>query len=402
LRYFWRKSSVLLLVFGLWGCAQQSSLESSLAPDPKLVEQKGLQAAQGTVKGLPQDFPAIIPLYPGATLMQVQGTSTMWAIADDLTKLENFYRQAFEQGKWDLANTDSDTKNADPSLTAIVAKKDNVEVTLTFSPGAAPPAKTSTQGKVGTTYILAYRLLSAPSTPPVQPELNSTAPSPQDNPDLTTPAGSDNPPPTASETSALITQLETLGVFQASEFNATQVITRRQFARWLLTAHNKIYGDRPDQQIRLANSSSKPVFTDVPASNPDFAIIQGLAEAGFIPSSLTNATNALTFRPDAPLTREALIAWKVPLDRRQALPTTTLDQITETWGFQDAAKIETRALQALYIDFQNGDQANVRRMFGYTTLFQPTKTVTQQEAAIAISYFGFQGEGLSVTEALAK
>jgi hypothetical protein len=51
-------------------------------------------------------------------------------------------------------------------------------------------------------------------------------------------------------------------------------------------------------------------------------------------------------------------------------------------------------------DFQNGEQANIRRIFGYTTLFQPKKPVTRAEAVTAIWYFGSQGEGLSAKEAL--
>jgi hypothetical protein len=63
--------------------------------------------------------------------------------------------------------------------------------------------------------------------------------------------------------------------------------------------------------------------------------------------------------------------WKVPLDTRQALPSASVDAVKQTWGFQDAAKVEPRALRAVLADFQNGESANIRRMLGYTTLFQP-------------------------------
>jgi hypothetical protein len=90
----------------------------------------------------------------------------------------------------------------------------------------------------------------------------------------------------------------------------------------------------------------------------------------------------------------------VPLDTRQALPTTSIDTVKQTWGFQDVAKIDPKALRAVLADFQNGEQANIRRVFGYTTLFQPKKTVTHAEAAAAVWYFGSQGEGVSAKEAL--
>jgi hypothetical protein len=91
--------------------------------------------------------------------------------------------------------------------------------------------------------------------------------------------------------------------------------------------------------------------------------------------------------------------WKVPLDIRQALPAASLDAVKQTWGFQDVGKIDPKALRAVLADFQNGDQSNIRRVFGYTTLFQPKKPVTRAEAAAAIWYLGSQGEGISAKEA---
>ena len=46
-----------------------------------------------------------------------------------------------------------------------------------------------------------------------------------------------------------------------------------------------------------------------------------------------------------------------------------------------------------------GDKSNVRRVFGYTTLFQPKKPVTRGEAAATLWYFGTEGEGISAVEA---
>lgn len=185
-------------------------------------------------------------------------------------------------------------------------------------------------------------------------------------------------------------------------FQPHSPITRREFARWLFTANNRFFADLPGKQIRQASPSSNPVFTDLPKTDGDFGMIQGLAEAGLIPSPLSNDPSASAFRPNAPLTREDLLIWKVPLDVRRALPNASLDNLKETWGFQDAAKINPRAWRAVYADFQNGDQANIRRMLGYTTLFQPQKAVTRLDAAIALGYLGFQGEGLSPQDVLTR
>lgn len=393
----WLKYCAIAISLGLWGCNQLGSLEDSLAPDPRLSQQPVVFGEDQKYPNLPEDFPAAIPLYPSATLIRASSGSTLWAIADDVNRLESFYRQTLQNDKWQIL---TDEPSETDSFSEIVAKKDDIELTISLPTTTVPSTETTETAVVGTTYILSYRVLET------QPTLTSPDnPPPDDNPEpKATPEPKTTPEAKDTQQNASLPEqvadLVQLGVFTKQDFKAQESISRRQFARWLFTTHNLIYQDRPQQQIRRANANSQPVFTDVPQGDPDFAIIQGLAEAGLIASQLTDDTSSLTFRPDAPLTRETLIAWKVPLDRRQALPTTSLEAIAETWGFQDAAEIDSRALQALYVDFQNGDRSNVRRTFGYTTLFQPKKTVTQKEAAIALWYFGYQSEGLSVAEAL--
>jgi hypothetical protein len=182
------------------------------------------------------------------------------------------------------------------------------------------------------------------------------------------------------------------------EFRPNQATTRREYARWLLATNNRFYGDQRTRKIRPGVASSTPIFQDVKTSDPDFGAIQGLAEAGIIPSPLTGSSTALTFRPDAPLTRKDLLLWKVPLDTRQPLPQATAAAVEQAWGFQDANKIEPRALQAVLADYQNGDFANIRRAFSYTTLFQPDKAATRAEAAAVLWRFGNSTEGITAAE----
>ncbi|MEM8503866.1 MAG: S-layer homology domain-containing protein [Cyanobacteria bacterium P01_D01_bin.1] len=185
-----------------------------------------------------------------------------------------------------------------------------------------------------------------------------------------------------------------------NEFRPNQATTRREYARWLLAVNNRFYQSNPNRRIRAGVTSSQPVFQDVPISDPDFAAIQGLAEAGIIPSPLTGSSTTLTFRPDAPLTRKDLLLWKVPLDTRQPLPSATTESIQQAWGFQDADKVEPRVSQALLADYQLGDFSNIRRTYGYTTLFQPDKAATRSEAAAVLWRFGNPTEGITATEIL--
>lgn len=179
-----------------------------------------------------------------------------------------------------------------------------------------------------------------------------------------------------------------------------QGISRGAYAQWLLATNNRFYNDQPQKRIRPGQASAKPAFQDVPPSHPQYGAIQGLAEAGIIPSSLSGSSTTLTFRPDAPLTRETLVLWKVPLDTRTVFPGASIEAVKTAWGFQDAATVDPLALRAVLADHQAGEFANILRAFGYTTLFQPKKAVTQAEAIATLWRFGGPTEGISARDLL--
>jgi hypothetical protein len=456
---FLRLSKWLILlgvvVLPLSSCANSplgETLQRSLAADPQLEENPVLFGGTTTptesnpdeVAELPANFPAEIPRYPGAELVEVTQPNgddlpqveTRWQTSDSIEQVRQFYQEAFGSDSW---NVDQSAEGA------IAAVRDGLQVTIAPANPATPTTETPTE------FTLQYGFTSdavASGSPDNSDNLNDpnnlndsdnlnnasgnaneTAAVPQPgDPDFIGPVmppdfGAEANTETAArptsqrfsdidqapeELRQYIADLAELGAFanqtsnqaNGSEFKPNQEITRREYARWLVATNNLIYGDRPASRIRLGSGSSQPAFQDVPRSDPDFAAIQGLAEAGLIPSPLSGDSTTVTFRPDAPLTRENLILWKLPIDTRQTLPNASLEAVQQTWGFQDAARIEPKALRAVLADFQNGDLSNIRRAFGYTTLFQPKKTVTRAEAAAVLWYFGIQGEGVSARDAL--
>lgn len=228
------------------------------------------------------------------------------------------------------------------------------------------------------------------------------AASPSEN-SSTTPSKPTDLSQVPAEFQSYITDLTNLGALQLTSsngFEPNKVITRREYARWLVATNNLIYASVPARKIRPGASTDQPAFKDVSSKDPDFGAIQGLANAGLIPSTLSGESGVVNFRPNSPLTREDLISWKVPVDIRRSLPNATLDSIKESWGFQDTAKIDPKALRAVLADYQNSDLSNIRRAFGYTTLFNPKKTVSRAEAAAVLWFFGAQGDGLSAKDAL--
>ncbi|MBC6430665.1 S-layer homology domain-containing protein [Nostoc sp. HG1] len=444
-----------VLLTSLTACANSpvaKNLEQSLAADPKLQSnpvvfeesqsnQPQAQQNESTLQ-LPADFPKDIPLYSNAKLQEVtpasgseNRVSTRWLSSDPSNFIASFYSSQFQTNNWQILQQPTDDAGG-----AFEARRNDLLLKVSIQPKSVTNA-TPNQPQTATELLIEYvpnSIATAQSTPTTNPnETTNDVPQPG-NSQFIGPVPPANlaaqPPsmannqttPTATAQSQEFTDLNkapqewrqhiqdlaALGVLPlepkatksntvtTNQFEPGKIITHREYARWLIAANNAIYASNPAKQIRLASETTQPVFSDVSAKDPDFPAIQGLAEAGLIPSPLSGDSTVVLFRPDAPLTREQLLLWKLPLDTRQALPSSNLDTVKQTWGFQDAARIDPKALRAVLADYQNGEQSNIRRVFGYTTLFQPKKPVTRAEAATALWYFGSQGEGVSATEAL--
>lgn len=444
-----------VLLTSLAACANSpitKNLEESLAADPKLQSnpvvfgesqgnQPQAQQNESTLQ-LPADFPKDIPLYSNAKLQEVTPASgsenrisTRWLSSDPSNFIASFYSSQFQTNNWQILQQPRDDSGG-----VFEARRNNLLLKVSIQPKAVTNT-TPNQPQTATELLIDYvpnNTTTAQSTQTINPNENTSAvPQPGDS-QFIGPVQPTNlaaqPPSTANnqttstataesqefndlnkapqEWGQYIQDLAALGVLsiepEATKSNTTttnqfepgKIVTHREYARWLIAANNAMYASNPAKQIRLASETTQPVFSDVSAKDPDFPAIQGLAEAGLIPSPLSGDSTVVLFRPDAPLTREQLLLWKLPLDTRQALPSANLDAVKQTWGFQDAARIDPKALRAVLADYQNGEQSNIRRVFGYTTLFQPKKPVTRAEAATALWYFGSQGEGVSATEAL--
>lgn len=453
---------IAVLLSSLTACANSPSakeIEQRLAADPQLKTKPVTfgESATPTPETSdaritpPADFPSEIPLYPNARLLEVtqptnqdysagnnspqvnQPQRLIWVTSDPSNLVQNFYKQKFQANNWDLeqsepdATTQGDTLKArlnDLLVTVSIIPSSSTNTDTSVTPAPNQPDRVANPQSV-TRFIIQYE---RNATQTAQNPTESQATTPQSGDRYTAPTRSPTPDNqrqnpndsqsfidlnrTPQELQQQITDLAALGVLPLepngsksnhdaiAQFNPSKTITRREFARWLVAANNQIHVNRPSQQIREAASTAQPAFSDITSTDPDFAQIQGLAEAGIISSRLSGDATAVLFRPDAPLTREQLILWKVPLDIRQALPNPSIDAVRESWGFQDVAKIDPKVLRAVLADFQIGDRSNIRRVFGYTTLFQPKKPVTRAEAAASLWFFGNASEGISAREAL--
>ena len=407
----------------LTACSKE--LEHSLAPDPNLKQSQDIlddpspnSSPIQTSEQLPKDFPAEMR-YPQAQLEKVeslkeaeaQGKLTIWSSSDPTNLILSFYQSAFESNDWQIIS-----KPQEDAEGTFVARKQELEVTVSIPSSSdnnnSKQTSSSTKPVTGTNGSLTeFEIKYTDNTEQPTPQ-QSGSETGESKVSLTVSQDFSDLDQVPQQLRQYVEDLAALGVLtveasdsqdkpdtESSKFEPNKTINRREYARWLVAANNKIYTNSPGKQIRLASATAKPAFQDVPSTNPDFPSIQALAEAGLIPSPLSGDATEVTFRPDAPLTRENLILWKVPLDTRQVLPKASVEAVEQTWGFQDTAKIDPKALRAVLADFQNGESANIRRLLGYTTLFQPKKPVTRAEAAAVLWYIGSQGEGISAKEA---
>jgi S-layer homology domain len=416
--------SVFCLVGLLSSCkntAVGNSLKDSLAPDPQLkatpavlgnsTPTPGVTSSPTQLIKLPSDFPAEIPLYPNAELQEVTPaenatdsvTRLLWKSSDPNNIIQGFYQKAFETQKWEMISGPSGDSEGTLSAT-----QNQLKVSLSFPSAKSSGATTEFMMEYSRGKIQAIKPSPSISLSPSSSPSPLTSSSPSPSPSNTTIAPNSNEiPPELRQAVTEVTQLGILKIKSGVNLETVtslpdpnKMTTRRDYARWLMEANNKIYDSRAAKKIRLGVATSAPAFTDISPNDPDFPAIQGLAESGIIPSSLSGDGKDVKFRPDDALTREQMLLWKVPLDTRQALPTANIDAVKEKWGFQDSSKIDTFASRALLADYNNGDLANVRRVYGFTTLFQPKKPVTRAEAVASLWYFGTQGEGLSAKDVL--
>ena len=406
------------------------------------------QSKQESETELPASFPASFPIYPKVSLTEAKvnedkksGMLT-WTSSDNSKAIADYYQAELTANNWEIVkpfnlNSQGDIARAiavkgDRKVHLTLLRSRNKEsnngtkLTAIYEPQEQNIASSNSKTEATSSNSDLQPSDSSVATTKIkQKNANNEKPFPdvvrkKQNDRATNSSDNRNDLPSASSDfndlddvpEQLLQPLETVaalgiltpytqeGNVEVNKFAPNAIITRGEYARWLIAANNLYYQSDSGKKIYVAKNTSEPAFQDVKGDNPDFGAIQGLAEAGLVPSRLTQDSTKLLFRPDAPLTREDLVTWKVPLDTRQALPQASIEAIQESWAFQDVANIDSSAIRALYADYQNGERSNVRRVFGFTTLFQPNKPVTRAEAAASLWYFGFQGDGITAQEIL--
>jgi S-layer homology domain len=383
-------SSLGVLSIALSSC-DRTALQRTFSADPKATQ---WTTATIDPAKLPADFPEALR-YPNAVLKKVdplaiapnpsvtpppQGYQTQWSTTDRPEQLLKFYREHLQTSPC------KGFKEVSGDGVMVLSAEQQSQQFLVSVPQASSSASVLKEVEFSITYQKSLSSVKHDS------EVVSS-----DNP-LTHNLFED-PRAVPLSLKPYVQDVAGLNVLNNLGGQANQAINRAMFARWLVEMNNRIYRDRLTRQIRLA-TASKPAFADISADHPAFPYIQGLAEAGYLPSPLSGDTAQSRFQPDALLTRETLLSWKVPIDRQKILPTVSSERVKQLWGFKDVSRITPTALSAIAADYQNGDLSNLRRVLGSTLLLQPQKPVTYAEAAAALWFIGAEGDSLSAKDLL--
>lgn len=196
------------------------------------------------------------------------------------------------------------------------------------------------------------------------------------------------------------TQEEALSVLKKlkiieDDVRSGDLCTRREYARWLVCTSLSLERNlkhRVDPSVELSGSVIG-AFDDVRTEDPDFKYIQALAEAGIIPSKLSetvtsseSATRAggFCFFPDSFLSRHDLINWKALVDYE--FKPGILDQISRmTVDYMDVKEISPMSSPGLFMDMLAGEKSILRKVFGQSKRLQPNKPSTKAQAAVALT-----------------
>ncbi|QDZ39869.1 S-layer homology domain-containing protein [Euhalothece natronophila Z-M001] len=397
----YKSALIILISFTLiTGCGE--GLQQRLAADSELEEQEDVSPdneEEVTQTEPTEDVPDEIPLYPNAELVDEQIDEEeafgrlQWLSPDSMEEIIAFYEQELGEDNWEVETPFTEGQDGEEIMEA---RSRSLNLSVLVADAQTP--------QPSHTILIEYQRRS-----PEEETTEDTTEEEVVEEDTTREfAGNFNDlDETPEALQEKVEDLAELGILTPleegeEEFAPNEPITRGTFARWLFQANNEFYSDRSSQQIRPVNQAETRAFQDISQNDPDFPIIQGLAETGLIPSRLTGDDDVTRFRPDRSLTRETLLLWKVPLDIRRSLPSVDVETIEDTWGFRDANAIDSEALGAIAADYRNGEDSNLRRVYGYTQLLQPQREVTRAEAAAALWSFGTQGEIISANELLAE
>ncbi|CAB4295546.1 unnamed protein product [Prunus armeniaca] len=197
------------------------------------------------------------------------------------------------------------------------------------------------------------------------------------------------------------TQQEALKVLKKlkiieDDVKADELCTRREYARWIVRINSSLERNAKHRLVPSVSLAGSAItaFNDVSVEDLDFLSIQALAEAGVIPSKLSQKSSNydglkdhgnINFSPERFISRQDLIDWKAHLEYDFLPGVIEKISTTTTVGFMDVKEISSEAPAGLYTDMLAEENSILRKVFGQCRRFQPNKPSTKAQAAVALA-----------------
>ncbi|CAN6727620.1 unnamed protein product [Malus baccata var. baccata] len=197
------------------------------------------------------------------------------------------------------------------------------------------------------------------------------------------------------------TQQEALAVLKKlkiieDDVKADELCTRREYARWLVQLNSSLERNAKHRLVPSVSLAGSIIsaFDDVCVEDPDFGSIQALAEAGVIPSKLSQKSSSydglngygnINFSPERFISRQDLIDWKAHLEYDFLPGVIEKISTTTTVVFMDVKGMSSDAPAGLYIDMLTEESSILRKVFGQCKRLQPNKPSTKAQAAVALT-----------------
>ncbi|PQM34109.1 hypothetical protein Pyn_22316 [Prunus yedoensis var. nudiflora] len=232
---------------------------------------------------------------------------------------------------------------------------------------------------------------ASPETVPTSVSQNTTSASTEKLERIIIPAAVDS---TQQEALKVLKKLKII----EDDVKADELCTRREYARWIVRINSSLERNAKHRivpSVSLAGSAIT-AFDDVSVEDPDFGSIQALAEAGVIPSKLSqkssnydglkdHETSIFPLRGGVFISRQDLIDWKAHLEYDFLPGVIEKISTTTTVGFMDVKEISSEAPAGLYTDMLAEENSILRKVFGQCRRFQPIKPSTKAQAAVALA-----------------
>ncbi len=231
--------------------------------------------ADAEISPLVLNFPDTFPVYPQAELQKAESSKAknsgtlIWTTSDNRKAVADYYQAELVANGWDIIKPF--TIDPQPKIARAIAVKDELRVELSLSsfPNATKADRKDT--KLSIVYSsLGQDIPQSSISQETKPTQITQSSEPKSNtanvPNTTKPDDFDDLEQVPEQLQQPIKSVAALGILtpytakanvELAKFAPNEIITRGEYARWLIAANNRYYADNPGKKIYVAAQTNE-------------------------------------------------------------------------------------------------------------------------------------------------